>query len=431
MQLNQLNRVLFGCIMFAAPLSITPWNKFALVGVFLVSALLLVFMLAQSGRLLLNKVPLGIILCYLTMFLVGFLSLLNTSTEAYGVFISGDTLGRLFTVTTLSLMLLSGYVYLENSGPQQIQSLVPVWLLPGAVFVAFGVYQVYCNLTGKPFIIETRDWMHGMPAVIQNALPKRLTSIAEEPSFLAPILIEVLVLTLFVVKREWLRLGFAGTICVLLLLTFSGGAYANAAMLAGCTVAIILWRFKIGKIHFLLLIGAILGLALLFSIGQILIEFAVNKFVHEAEGGSSRAQFMRDLIDLQLNTGFSQLLFGHGLTSMSQLQEFGMRTEEVLFRISNNMFLDILWESGVIGLTLVASMFSILLSQGLQIQKQLQGRLSLSLLLTCQMLITGLYRSEYISTHLVWMLVLVMWAIRWEKQVFITPTSTNQAYNAR
>ena len=427
MTLN-LNRILFASLLFLAPMSVTPWNKFALVLVFAISGLITVTFLVSQGRLLIDRLPLTLIMCYVTMFMIGFLSLMIHSGATFGIFISPDSLGRLFTITTLVLALLAGYTFISNLTDAEMEKVRLLWLIPGMTFVLFGVYQVFCNVTGKPFFIETRDWMHGVPKIIQNAVPKRVTSIAEEPSFVAPILIEAFILSFFLIYRRAIRYAVLAIISALLLMTFSGGAYVNMLMISAVVVAIVFWRFPIGKAHLLIIFMATLAFGLLFLVGQILIEFAINKFLHEAAGGSSRAVFMSDLINLQLNATPFSMLFGHGLTSLSQLSEFGMRPEDVLFRISNNMFLDILWESGVTGLLSIIILFAVLLKQSISIQSRLQGRLSLSLLLTAQMIVTGMYRSEYISTHLIWMLLLVVWAIRWETK-FINSEGTRQVVN--
>ncbi len=415
MSIRRFQGLLFALIIIAGPMSVTPWSKIILAGLFGVSALQIALLSLSNGGLMISHLSSKIILSYLLIFVVGFLSLLINSTEPYGLLISTETLGRLFSIATLSLTLVACYAHLASLTENEFEQLGKIWLIPGFIFVLFGTYQIYCNLTGKPFFIETRDWMHGVPAIIRDAVPKRVTSIAEEPSFLSPILIETFLLVMFLVKTKWLRYSVASLVAAILLLTFSGGGYVNAIMLGGCATLLLFWRFPLGKPHFFILILLVSFLTALFAFGQILIEFAMNKFIHEASGGSSRAQFMKNLLDIQFNASPFNLLFGHGLTSMSHLNEFGMQMEDMLFRISNNMFLDILWESGLIGIMSVMALFALLLRQSLMIQLALNKRLSLSLLLTIQMLCTGLYRSEYISTHLIWMLILVVWAIGWEK----------------
>ena len=185
-----------------------------------------------------------------------------------------------------------------------------------------------------------------------------------------------------------------------------------------CALILFFWRCALGKMHMLILVLCILLLVGLLTLGQVMVDFAINKFVYESAGNSSRGQFLISLMQAQKSAGLFNLMFGHGLTSLSHLEQFGMRSEDVLFRISNNMFLDILWESGVIGIFAAMTFFIILLKQGMALQRKMHNRLSLSLLLVCQMLITALYRSEYISLHYAWVLLLVLWSISWEKQVF-------------
>ena len=186
MTLVSLKRSLFGTIIFLAPMSVTQWNKPLLVVILMLSLLLLGVIWGSDKGIRFSRLSLTVLFWYLSIFVVGFISLLVGVTDIFGILVNVDTLGRLFTIFTLLITLSAGFSYIDSADKTEIVKLAPLWLLPGAVFLFFGLYQIYCNATGQPFIIETRDWMHGVPMAIRDAIPKRVTSIAEEPSFYCP-----------------------------------------------------------------------------------------------------------------------------------------------------------------------------------------------------------------------------------------------------
>jgi len=410
-----LDKWLFALIILLAPMSITMWNKIFLVVIFCLSGLLLISTFFSPSKVALAKSQAIVVTLYFVMFAVGFISLMVSIVQPFGMVVDSDTFGRIFTICVLFLMFLSGLSYMNSLNDKEFLKLRSLFLIPGLVFTFFGIYQLICNYTGMKFFIETRDWMHGVPLQVVHVFPKRLTSIAEEPSFLAPILVEFLILSAFLVVRPKRQYFLVGLSMCMLLMTFSGGAYVNTLSILIVATCLMLWKKPFGKLHISVIVGVIVTIILVLSFGQPLIEFAINKFTHEATGGSSRSQFMSNLTGLIFDANTFNMLFGHGLTSLSYLSDFGMHVEDVLFRISNNMFIDVAWESGLVGGLFVLSVYGILFAKGIKIQFKKNTSLSLSLMLVTQALITAFYRSEYISTHFIWVLIVIFWALRYEE----------------
>lgn len=413
---EQMAKGLFTVIILLSPMSITMWNKPLLIVIlFLSLCLLFVLSMSKSGANI-SHTEAWIIGAYVTIFAVGFGSLLLSATDLYGMLLDTDTFGRVFTVCVLSITLVAGTSYINSIGPMALGSLGRVFLYPGCVFIGFGFYQIYCNATGTSFLIETRDWMHGVPSQVRDVFPKRITSIAEEPSFLAPILVEFIILCAVLITKNGYRNLLIGASLGLLLMTFSGGAYVNIILILSLALLLMLWKYPIGKLHFFVGLFVVMSAIFLMTYGQVLIEFAISKFIHEASGGSSRAQFMSNLIGLTLDSDGLSLMFGHGLTSLSYLNDFGMRSEDVLFRISNNMFMDVIWESGLVGGILALFIFIVLFTQSFSLQKKMRTEISLSCLLVAHLFVTSFYRSEYISTHMVWVLMAIFWSLKYETE---------------
>ncbi|GIU49902.1 hypothetical protein TUM4438_34520 [Shewanella sairae] len=301
-------------------------------------------------------------------------------------------------------------MWLSQVALSELQRALKIAFGVALFFVLLGHWQFIGNLVGIPFFIETRDWMHGVPSAIRSVVPRRLTSIAEEPNFLSPLLIEYIILASLVIAGKKTKLIAYGLGIFVIIFSFSGGVYINALLLVTCFGFLSLYRSLVsGRLKgqdlvFLFLV--LLGLSILLSIGDILLDFLYYKFQGEAAGQSARSQFLSSLAMLISQSKAMELTFGHGMATMSVLTDFGLAKEEFLFRITNNFYLDMIWEGGFLGLTCVLLFFGYLLFIGFR--HYLDNKyFEAGLLLTIHMMITCLYRSEYLSSHFLWVVTLI------------------------
>ncbi|SUI75478.1 Lipid A core - O-antigen ligase and related enzymes [Shewanella morhuae] len=394
----------------AGPFSITQWNKINILIIFILSSttLLLTALLGRKLRFwLISFYP---SLIYIFSFIVSLFALILTREYLTGEYFDSVIFGRLFTFITVSFVLFIINLWLSQVGNDELLRSLKITFSIGFCFVLLGHWQFIGNLFGIPFFIETRDWMHGVPAAIRSVLPMRLTSIAEEPNFLSPLLIEYLILTGLVVNGVLIRFGAYALGLFVLVLSFSGGVYVNLILILAFYSILSLYRsFTLSKIKirdFIFLFFIVLCFGLVISIGNILIDFISVKLQGEAGGQSGRSQFLLSLTQLISNSDFSQLLLGHGMATMSVLTAFGLPKDEFLFRITNNFYLDMIWEGGFLGLFLILMFFIYLLFIGIKsylINKYYEA----GLLFTVHMMITCLYRSEYLSSHFLWVMTLI------------------------
>lgn len=393
------------------PLSTTQWNKIAVVTVFLLGSITIFFSSLLSSKNRFWSVAIYSSLCYLTAFIVSLFAVLLTREHLTGEYIDSVIIGRLFTFVTIIMMVYLLNIWLASSGVKQLEKALRAAFFILLAFILLGIWQFIGNLVGIPFFIETRDWMHGVPSAIRSVVPKRLTSIAEEPNFFSPLLIEYLILTRLVIVKRYTKYTLYSLGLFVVLFSFSGGVYVNLLLLVFVYGVLSLFRSLMkGGINghdFIFIVGILVCFVIIIFFGDILLDFLYYKIQGEAAGQSSRSQFLSSLVQLLANSSFSQLMFGHGMGTMGVLTEFGLPKEESIFHITNNFYLDILWEGGFVGLSFIIIYFIILIYfgfKGYMNDKYIEA----GLLFTIHIIITSLYRSEYLSTHFIWVLSMVL-----------------------
>lgn len=396
---------------FLAPLSVTQWNKLVVVILFLSALANIGYFLLLSKSMKFNKYATTVSLVFLSVVIVSFFSILINRDYLVAEYLNSVIIGRMFTVTALVLNFFIFLLWISNANEQSVLRVLKIGLVITIVFILLGYWQVIGRLLGIPFFIETRDWMHGVPAALRAVVPSRVTSIAEEPNYLSPILMECLILTALLVKKPLYKNVLLVMTFFIIILSFSGGAYVNFFLL--CSFVFLFTFLKTvltgstrASHFFILLVVALLSIAIVY-VGTFLIDFIYYKMSNEASGASSRSQFMISFVQLIAESSYTQLIFGHGLGTMSVLDEFGMRSEDYLFRITNNYVLDMFWESGAVGVLLIFVFFVILFYPGIK-----YGFVSryyfLGSLMVFQLLVTSTYRSEYFSTHFSWVVFMII-----------------------
>lgn len=393
------------------PLSTTQWNKIVVVILFSLAFITIFFCSLLSSKNRFWSLAIFPSLCYLCAFVVSLFAILLTREHLTGEFIDSVIVGRLFTFVTVLMMVYLLNVWLVASDEKQLNKALKIAFFVLLIFVLLGIWQFIGNLIGIPFFIETRDWMHGVPSAIRSLVPKRLTSISEEPNFLSPLLIEYLILIGLVIVRRSIKYTLYALGLFVALFSFSGGVYINLLLLIFLYGVLSLFRSLMkgvlnGK-DIIFILSIFLFFVLIIFIGDILLDFLYYKVQGEAAGQSSRSQFLSSLMQLIADSNFSQLMFGHGMGTMGVLTSFGLPKEDFLFRITNNFYLDMLWEGGFIGLGFIIIFFMSLICFGLKGYMN-NHYIEAGLLFTMHMIVTSLYRSEYLSAHFVWVLSMVL-----------------------
>ncbi len=71
---------------------------------------------------------------------------------------------------------------------------IKIALFSSVLFIFFAFVQYAFFYLKIPFFFDSRSDMHGVPKAIKLLIPNRLTSLAREPNFYSPLLIEYLLI---------------------------------------------------------------------------------------------------------------------------------------------------------------------------------------------------------------------------------------------
>ncbi|WP_323903692.1 hypothetical protein [Aeromonas hydrophila] len=279
------------------------------------------------------------------------------------------------------------------------------------VFLFFAYVQQLFFYLHIPFFVESRSDMHGVPQILRSIIPNRITSIAREPNFYAPILIETIILARLIYSGFWQYIFIFSTL-VILVLTFSGGAYVHLILL--------LFFFIVQRMSFtgkgLISLIKILMVFLVFCFVAyiifenevaILLDFIEAKTSTESSGTSFRSQVMSAIFSEWSSSSLKSLIFGHGIGTLAFFNEISEGGVYLDFAITNNFYLDYLWDTGIVGIIL----FVVFWGYGVAFffnRRKTSIFFESGLLLFFSLLVTGLYRSEYVTTHFSWVLALVI-----------------------
>lgn len=139
----------------------------------------------------------------------------------------------------------------------------------------------------------------------------------------------------------------------------------------------------------------------------ILLDFIEAKTSTESSGASFRSQVMTAIFSEWSSSGLKSLIFGYGIGTLAFFNEISGGNKNLDFSIANNFYLDYLWDTGVVGIILFVLLWGYGISFFFNSRKKSISFES-GLLLYVSLLITGLYRSEYVTTHFSWVLALVI-----------------------
>lgn len=391
--------------------SVTQWNKYVLVLLFLSSLLVLIYLAIIGHKVKKDSYSFKILSVFVLIYICSFIAIILNRDHLVDEFIKSVIVGRLFTLLALLANILVASIWISKINEHDACKFIRIGFYSLFIFIVLGYWQLIGGYLGIPFFIETRDWMHGVPGALRAILPSRITSIAEEPNFLAPLLIEFILLSYLIIRSGFNKFIFIGLTLVILILSFSGGAYVNLALVFAFMMSLVVIKLtftgRIKVYHFFVLLISSAVFFILIYLGGLIFEFIYYKFQHEMTGGSSRSQFLISFIKLIINSDVSQLLLGHGLGTMSVLDEFGMLSEDYLFRISNNFILDMFWEGGVLSLSLILIFYFLLLYPGMNNFTK-SNYYYIGLLMSFHLIVTATYRSEYLSTHFLWVIIMIL-----------------------
>lgn len=276
-----------------------------------------------------------------------------------------------------------------------------VWF-GGLIFVGFGIWHaasIYGFIGSFPF--ETRSHVHSAGTISIN-VDERLTGVAREPSFFGPFVVDFTILTLLIVYSRVKRLGLLviSVLLIVLSLSPSGFMVLVGTFLGGFLVLSLRHFLSTKKIslQYIIYIGivTVLLVALLKIISNLYIfDYIFYRFSFINESG----RFFMSVMPFKWSweSNVYSFLFGHGIKTYSIIgTQFMIPSGGPVHPTSNNIFADIFWESGLVGLSILIifyfyCFFKILTSKVSSFQIFIAGAILFD------MFFSGFVRSDFAS----------------------------------
>lgn len=398
--------------LFTAPLSVCT-IAVPMIGSVLAPLVLLVTVLfyllynKRYGRIYLSKVQ-GYVLDF--YFLPMFFSLLSAcvvlflkNDPFYYKWFATDMMGRLaHVVIFLIIFLLTSQIIILNkkSIPNLITFLDSYAYGIFVILGLFGFWQILSTLTGIwcPDI-DSRDYLY----FASSLNIKRVTSLADEPSYLVPFLLDAFFIFLFLKKN---RIAVLLLILVLFSLSFAG--YLELFLLSISALLLSNSRHKI-KIVLIFLICGIIFLSIFSEEIQLVRDIISSR--QELQAGfsmkdtSRTAMIIYPLQSFFREGNFVSILFGNGPGSFKYLFE---SHPDCLFTTSNCLYVDILYEGGVLSIVCVGIMFLIIWSIFSKLKVRIDKREMLIIrLFLIHFSLMAIYRGDYVSEHFFCVLLII------------------------
>ncbi|PHM68339.1 O-antigen ligase family protein [Xenorhabdus sp. KJ12.1] len=384
-----------------APLSTTFLDRYNLVLIAIIFSIVFFIKLIKSPNYKINKVAAYFIFLYLMIFIFSsfgqIYSIYKITDNGYVI----SVISRILTISTCIITILLISDWAEKQNTNNLLFFLKASFFSTLIFAAFGIYQIIAYKYNLPFL-ETRSNVYGASHEIQSQLNFRLTSITREPNFYAPILLESILISIVVLNKRLFFL-FLSLSLYLIFRTYSTGVYIHTAII----FALFFIFIEINKVYKLLILILILILIYAFTINELNTDFYfyfIEKLNSEKNGESFRVFVYLTVLNSIIDSNIINILFGHGVNSLQNFSDITGMKSLTNVSASNNLFLDVLWESGILGIiTFFIGMFFIgktIYSKKYYLKKCKYRYISFMLFLS--VLVTSLYRSEYTTTHFSW-----------------------------
>lgn len=308
-------------------------------------------------------------------------------------FLDVQLYGRLLNIilfSTLSLTIVSLCGYKNYFTVRQI---LLFYSIGCALLILTGYWQalsLYFGIGTFPF--ETRSWVHGFNKNDYD-IEARLTGIAAEPSYFVPFVLDFIILSLIVFKSRFFKISAFIFGAVVMVLSFSPSGYAST-FLAFFLAMILFIKPNSKTFKYLiafLIISPVLFLLLIDKIKNI--GYILDRLVNLSEDG--RFKSIYEVLMQFFDSNIINLLFGYGVTNFQVASQY---TEYSFLVTSNNLYVDVLVEMGVIGLILIVGLLFLLF---LNIYKSSNHNFQkfIAYALYFDLLVTSMIRADYSTSR--------------------------------
>lgn len=274
-----------------------------------------------------------------------------------------------------------------------------------------GVWQIASKVFGVPFPdMGLRTNFHGVGSTVRKDFGFRITSFFAEPSYFAPYIIDAILVGLIVIKNSLIKTAVTLLGILVLVSTFSMSGMFNLVFL-GLALAV---AFALKKqirhssdiSQTLFLLAAIFGLA---GLAWFAVEYLIpyydrfNAFI--VTGDDKRFYIINRAFEM-LGEGFPHtMIFGYGPGSFA----FFKYLADPMEGTSNNLYIDVMLEQGLFGLTMIVLMFAYLITRG---YKRIDSKFNniYGFAFAVHLSITSMYRADFASPRF-WVVLLIIYIL--------------------
>lgn len=324
--------------------------------------------------------------------------------------------GRIFNFIFISSIIL---FYDSFSRSRDVSKLFKFYMVGVLILLLTAVWQslaVYFSLV--PFPFDTRSHVHGASEAVN--LGSRITGIAREPSFFVIFLVDFIGLTLLfksgLKKIVYLALSF-----VLLVLSLSPSGFVTVGLAFSASYFFTQIKFyrELGVVRVLTFIVIIVSLfgAYLSLNDTPFFSYLVHRVVDVDPQKSDRLFMLIMPFEWVKDSGAFSLIFGHGIKAYSIVgSAYLLPDGSPVHATSNNMFVDVFWESGLLGLIFLLTFFA---SVFFKIMKSNFSRqqIFISLFVFFDLLGSSMFRADFASFRFFIMLYLLYILIKYDIQI--------------
>lgn len=387
-----------------------------------VSSILLFFTFINKDNFFLNRhIVLILITVLAPLFFSSIVMLINSFNLGpyYMDYLKNDGIIRIISLLffiSFFIMIIGNRFFYEK---RFINHVVIIYLIAISFFAILGIWQLLNFYFNIPFLnIETRSFVHSIDGS-KSFFKYRLTSIAEEPSYLVPLLIDGMLLSLMYLHSNKKKLVVFLFIILMINLIFSFSVSGYLDAFITFSLFNLIYIKKIKKLQFRKIKNSklIWFLGTLFTIFIfVLIKFGFLKTlfapvynrITDVSGITNSIRYYLAVKPFIWLTDFDwyNILFGMGPNSFIYLSDIRyFPNGEYGHSTSTNLLTDVTFEMGIFGLFCIFILFGFLLTES---YRNLLNKYSLiSFMLIIHLIVSSLYRADFVSPRF-WVLLLII-----------------------
>lgn len=302
----------------------------------------------------------------------------------------------------------------KNKRNIPVSNITKAYITGCYVLLFFAVWQILNMFFNIPYPnFNTRNYFHSIDiSKIPSFLKIRITSIASEPAFLIPYLIDAIIILFYSFKKYVILILFF----IVIFFTLSLSGYINLFLII--TLIFIFSKKTFIKLFFniLFIIIFLISIYLLQDIFLLVFErLNLSKLM-------SSGRIQESVLPLKYmftEASLFNFIFGFGPKGMAYISNFIFNTSGTQHNLINRftshvIFVDFFIEYGIIGLLDIILLFIYLFNLATKTYKNTKNRLSQ--VLCINLFITSLYTSDYASPRFTIIIILLLFLYKDSKK---------------